>query len=263
MKCLDSKLALRSNAGRNLRLTICLALGLLSLAPKGWADEKFPVLKVGNNVFSNVTVTIVTPTDICFTYPGGMANAKLSKLTPELQQHFHYNATNAMALEKKQLEATAQYHAYLVSHPTPPPPNEDRPTTPTDARSREVLWRMDLPRALSQARSENKLVLLDFTGSDWCSWCMKFDHDILSADQFANYAKTRLVLVRLDYPRHTPQSDDLRQNNITLLKQFGVDAFPSVILLNSDGKELGRQRGYLEGGPNAFISELESFSRKN
>ena len=124
-------------------------------------------------------------------------------------------------------------------------------------------WTQNYDKALEQAAQEKKLVLLDFTGSDWCSWCMKFDHDILSADQFANYAKTRLVLVRLDYPRHTPQSDDLRQNNITLLKQFGVDAFPSVILLNSDGKELGRQRGYLEGGPNAFISELESFSRKN
>ena len=94
-----------------MRLGTYLALGLLLIALKVCADEKLPALKVGDEVFSNVTVTAVTPTDIYFTYPGGMANAKLKKLDPELQKHFHYNTTNAMAVEKKQSEANAQYHA--------------------------------------------------------------------------------------------------------------------------------------------------------
>jgi hypothetical protein len=62
-----------------------------------------------------------------------MANAKLKELTPELQQHFHYNTTNALAVEKNQMEANAQYHAWLVSHPAPSPPNEDRPVPPPAA----------------------------------------------------------------------------------------------------------------------------------
>jgi hypothetical protein len=115
-----------------MRLGTYLALGPLLIALKVCADEKLPALKVGDEVFSNVTVTAVTPTDIYFTYPGGMANAKLKKLGPELQKHFHYNGTNATALEKKQIEANAQYHAaYPVSHPAPPPSNQDRSAPPS------------------------------------------------------------------------------------------------------------------------------------
>jgi hypothetical protein len=121
----------------------CIALGLLIVALKVCAEERLTVLKVGNDVFSNVTIVAVSPTDICFTYPGGMANAKLKELTPELQQHFHYNTTNAMAVEKNQMEANAQYHAWLVSHPAPVRTNEDRPVPPpaatTDLRQQNDL----------------------------------------------------------------------------------------------------------------------------
>ncbi|MGO9588111.1 MAG: hypothetical protein ACLP2Y_18190 [Limisphaerales bacterium] len=91
---------------RNMRLGKYLALGLLLIALKVCADEKLLALKVGDEVFSNVTVTAVTPTDIYFTYPGGMANAKLKKLSPELQKHFHYNGINAMVLGKNKLLPT-------------------------------------------------------------------------------------------------------------------------------------------------------------
>jgi len=108
---------------RNMRFGTCLALGLLIIVLPLRADEKLPVLKVGDKVYSNVTVTVVTPTDICFTYRGGMANAKLKDLASELQKHFHYNATNAQAVENKQIEANAQYRANPRSHPAQPPPN--------------------------------------------------------------------------------------------------------------------------------------------
>jgi thioredoxin-related protein len=106
------------------------------------------------------------------------------------------------------------------------------------------------------------MVLLDFTGSDWCGWCIKFDQDVLSTGQFAGYAKSKLVLVRLDFPHHKEQDAALKQANEQLSKQFGVDGFPTFVLLNSAGKELGRQVGYLEGGPDAFIAELDGFSQK-
>ncbi len=115
-----------------MRLGTCIALGLLLIALKVCADEKLPALKVGDEVFSNVTVTAVTPTEIYFTYPGGMANAKLKKLDPELQKHFHYNTTNAVSLEKNQSKANAQYHADPASHPARLPSTEGR-SAPTSA----------------------------------------------------------------------------------------------------------------------------------
>jgi hypothetical protein len=114
-----------------------LALGLLLIALKVCADEKLPALKAGNEVYSNVTIFKVSATDIYFTSNRGLANAKLKELDPELQKHFHYNTTNAMAVEKKQIEANAQYHAaHLVSHPALPPSNEDR-SAPTSAGAPE------------------------------------------------------------------------------------------------------------------------------
>ena len=123
-------------------------------------------------------------------------------------------------------------------------------------------WGTDLPKALAQAKSDKKLVLLDFTGSDWCGWCIKFDKETLSTDKFAGYAKAHLALVTLDFPNKKPQSDALKAANAALQKKYNVDGFPTFVLLNADGKEIGRQVGYAPGGPEAFIAELEKLSQQ-
>lgn len=135
-------------------------------------------------------------------------------------------------------------------------------TQPTSAPATLALWRSDFPGALKQTRAENKLVLLDFTGSDWCPTCIRFDHDVLSTEKFAAYASTKLELVKLDFPRHSPQSPELARANAALGRQFRIEGYPTLILLNADGKELGRQLGGFSGGPEAFIAELDSFSRR-
>jgi thioredoxin-related protein len=227
------------------------------------ADEKLPVLNAGSEVYSNVTVTTVTATDIYFTYAKGMANVKLSKLDPALQKHFGYNPTKASEVEQKQAAANTQYHIQVINQPAPRPPADKGAAQPSSAgQASELSLGTDLPTALNQAQSENKMVLLDFTGSDWCGWCIKFDHDVLSTDKFTGYAKSKLVLVKLDYPRHKEQDAALKQANEQLSKRFGVNGFPTFVLLNSAGRELGRQVGYLRGGPDTFIAELDGFSRR-
>jgi thiol-disulfide isomerase/thioredoxin len=225
------------------------------------ADEKFPVLKAGSETYSNVTVTSVSATDVYFTYAGGMANVKLKNLSPDLQKHFSFDPKKAQAVELKQAENKTKYHDQLVHQPAVRPPDMSREPSAA-AQSTPPLWRTDYSGALRQARSENKLVLLDFTGSDWCPWCIKFDHDVLSTDRFAGYARNKLMLVKVDFPRHTPQPDDLKRSNAALSKQFGVDGFPTYVLVNADGRELGRQVGYLQGGPDTFIGELDGFSKR-
>ena len=249
-----------------MRMKLFFVFNLLVVSSLAFADEKLAVLRTGNDVYTNVSVFNVTATDVYFIYTRsnrvGMANVKLKNLDPALQKHFNYNPTNALAVEQKQARDNTQYHAYLVGHPAPPPPNTDRAAPSAAAPAAPALWRMDLPGALSQARSENKLVLLDFTGSDWCPWCIKFDQEVLSTSQFAGYAGKNLELVKVDFPRHTPLPADQQRANDALAKQFNVDGFPTYVLLDSAGKELGRQVGYREGGPNAFIAELDAFSKR-
>lgn len=122
----------------------------------------------------------------------------------------------------------------------------------------ELNWGTSVPKALASAKADHKLVLLDFTGSDWCGWCMKFDKETLSTEKFADYAKAHLELVVLDFPSKRAQSSDLKFANNKLKEQYGVDGFPTLILLNADGKELWRQVGYLSGGPDAFIAKLKA-----
>jgi thiol-disulfide isomerase/thioredoxin len=226
------------------------------------ADEKFAVLEAGSEVYSNVTVTSVSATDVYFTFAGGMANVKLKQLSPDLQKHFGFDPKKAAAAELKQAENQVKYHDQIRHQPPVHPPDMTREPAAAVAHFSEPLWRNDLPGALQLARSENKLVLVDFTGSDWCGWCIKFDHDVLSTENFAIYAGQRLELVKLDFPRHTPQVDDLKRANAALAGQFGVDGYPTYVLLDANGRELGRQVGYREGGPDAFISELDGFSKR-
>ena len=95
-----------------------LALSALVLAAH-CADEKLPTLKVGSQVYSNVTVTTVTPTDIHFFYAHGIGNAKLKDLDPEMQQHFHFNADTAQTAEQQRAAGTAAYLNKIESRPPP------------------------------------------------------------------------------------------------------------------------------------------------
>ena len=221
---------------------------VFSLIAAVWAaraDEKLPVLKAGSEVYSNVTVTMVTDTDIYFTYARGMANVKLSKLDPALQEHFYYNPVKAGEVEQKQAVANAQYHDYIIHQPAPRPRADESAAQPSSAgQASELSQNPALSAALNQARSENKMVLLDFTGSDWCVWCKKFDKDVLSTDKFTSYANSKLVLVTLDFPSHKEQDAALKKANQEIRKRFGVNGVPTFVLVDSAGRELGRQVGY-------------------
>jgi protein disulfide-isomerase len=126
----------------------------------------------------------------------------------------------------------------------------------------ESIWLTDLPKAQAQAKAENKIVLLDFTGSDWCGWCIKFKKETLDTAEFQAYAATNVVLVELDYPQKKVQSDDLKKTNTALKAQYKIEGFPTLIVLDKDGQEIGRQVGYDKGGPQAFIAKIEAFKKK-
>ncbi len=122
-------------------------------------------------------------------------------------------------------------------------------------------WQTDYKAALEQAAKENKPVLLDFTGSDWCGWCIKMVKDTFSQPDFKSFAKKNLILVELDFPNNKPQSAEVKKQNEALQAKYGVEGFPTLILLNSQGKEIARNAGYLPGGPKAFISWVQEATK--
>jgi thioredoxin-related protein len=108
----------------------------------------------------------------------------------------------------------------------------------------DLAWKTDLPAAEAQAKKEGKLVLLDFTGSDWCGWCKKLDAEVFTKPEFEAYARKNLVLVEVDFPAQKPQSASLKAANAALGKKYQVDGYPTLILLTPDGKQVWNQVGY-------------------
>jgi protein disulfide-isomerase len=122
-------------------------------------------------------------------------------------------------------------------------------------------WDDDYDKALAKAKAENKMVVLDFTGSDWCSWCMKLDKEVFSKKEFKDYAKENLVLVEVDFPNAKRQSKKLKEQNEKLKTEHAVRGYPTIIVLNSEGQKVG-QLGYMAGGPVPFVEKLNALKAK-
>jgi protein disulfide-isomerase len=132
----------------------------------------------------------------------------------------------------------------------------------TSAGAAELNWLTDLPKAQAVAKTGDKLVLMDFTGSDWCGWCMKLDRETFSRPEFADYANKNLVLVQLDFPSKKPQSAELKKANAALAAKYHIEGYPTLIALKSDGTVVWKQVGYLKGGPAALIAKLDEAKQK-
>ena len=128
-------------------------------------------------------------------------------------------------------------------------------------RAEDATWLTDLSQAEAQAKSENKLVLMNFTGSDWCPWCIKMEKETLTQPQFTDYAKKNLVLVLVDFPAHKEQSDTQKAANKALAAKYGIDGYPTLVEVKPDGTVVTKQVGYLDGGPKAFIAELNAANK--
>ena len=121
------------------------------------------------------------------------------------------------------------------------------------------VWLTDLDAAKAQGVKENKPVLVDFTGSDWCPPCIQLHKVVFESAEFAAVA-SKYVLVELDYPRKTPQAPELKAKNAELSKKFGISGFPTVLLIDAkSGEVFGKTVGF--GGQTAkeYLDKLASF----
>ena len=101
-------------------------------------------------------------------------------------------------------------------------------------------WLTDLPQAEAKAKAENKIVLMDFSGSDWCPECIALKKNVFDTKKFQAYAATNLVLVDVDFPDKKPQPSNLKRANEELKDKYNVEPLPTLIVLDQNGKEMGR-----------------------
>jgi protein disulfide-isomerase len=132
--------------------------------------------------------------------------------------------------------------------------------TTTSASSAKEGWLTDYKQAQAEAKANKKLVLLDFTGSDWCGWCIRLDREVFTRPEFQDYAKKNLVLLEVDFPRAKELSAAEQIQNKGLAQKFQIEGFPTIVVLDGDGKVIGAL-GYTPGGPSAFIAELEKLRK--
>jgi len=159
----------------------------------------------------------------------------------------------------------------------PAPDPGDKATTPpkessTPAPAGEVQqavegyvngeWITSWDDALRYATALNRPVLVNFTGSDWCGWCIRLRNEVFSQQDFIDYASANLVLLTLDFPRSLPQSDELKAQNRSLQERFRIEGYPSIILVNSQGAEINRT-GYQQGGAAAYVAHLRQLLARN
>ena len=132
-------------------------------------------------------------------------------------------------------------------------------TTITLTSAQAASWLTDIKAAQDQARSQNKLILVNFTGSDWCPWCIRLKNEVFAKPEFASFADENLVLLEIDFPRQKPMSPEVKKANGKLADHYKVGGYPSVHVLDADGQSLG-QTGYLPGGPNPFVAKIKSIA---
>lgn len=124
--------------------------------------------------------------------------------------------------------------------------------------NKQEMWIENYNEALEIAKKENKYILMDFTGSDWCVWCMKLEKEVFSKQEFIDYANEKLVMLKVDFPQTFDSLPiEVKQERVALQNKYGIQGYPTIIVLNNQGETVA-QTGYQPGGAKNFIKQLDS-----
>lgn len=100
-------------------------------------------------------------------------------------------------------------------------------------------WISDFDAAKAKAAQENKAILADFTGSDWCGWCIRLRQSVLDTPAFEAYAKDKFVLAEIDVPQAPKLSPEQMQKNRLLCEQYNIQGFPTILVMDAEGRVMG------------------------
>ena len=203
-------------------------------------------------IYKNVRIVKIEADCVTIIHADGGALVPIAELPADLQKKLNYDpaaATAAAARRRQGDEASQQEMA-----------KERASVAQAAAATQSTGETTDYNSALAQAKTTGKRVLLHFTGSDWCYYCKQLESEVISTPAFSQFARANYIVVTLDFPHDAPISDSLKQQNQALAQKYNVSGFPTLLVIDSNEKELGRMAGYNPGsGPSAVIGQLQSF----
>ena len=121
-------------------------------------------------------------------------------------------------------------------------------------------WSHDFAASAKQAADGNKVMLVDFTGSDWCGWCIKLNKEVFSHAEFKDGVKDGFVLVELDYPRDKSKlTPETIEQNDGLKEKYAIKGYPTILLMDGEGRPFAKT-GYQQGGPVKYVEHLKELS---
>jgi protein disulfide-isomerase len=136
--------------------------------------------------------------------------------------------------------------------------------------AQDLVWQTDINKAMALSTSTKKPMLLFFTGSDWCGWCMKLQKEVMKTPEFTKWAKENVILVELDFPRRAEQTPELKAQNAGLASALQVRGYPTVWFVNATKTAEGKvnlnalgNTGYVAGGPSAWLAVANPIIKKS
>lgn len=133
----------------------------------------------------------------------------------------------------------------------------------------DLTWHTDMSKASELSMKEKKPLMLFFTGSDWCGWCIRLQNEVFKKEDFAKWAKENVILVELDFPKRTPQDDAIKMQNAQLQQIFQVRGYPTIWIVNPEKTEEGKvnlnalgSTGYVAGGSEKWLEAANTILKK-
>ena len=126
----------------------------------------------------------------------------------------------------------------------------------------DLEWLDDFEKAKELSKEKGVPILVNFTGSDWCSWCTRLMGEVFSKSEFQDYAKKSLVLFKADFPRSKVIPEQVVRQNRKLAERYRIQGFPTILLVDAAGKELART-GYRRGGAKAYVEHLDGLIKQS
>ena len=149
------------------------------------------------------------------------------------------------------------------------PSSDSKPQVNQAVQAGEDSWETDLNKAIVLSYETKKPIMLFFTGSDWCGWCIRLQTEVFKTEIFNKWAKENVILVELDYPRKKEQPQAIKDQNRNLQQMFQVQGYPTCHFVMPTPSDDGRinlaplgQNGYMAGGPDVWIAKVSEFLPK-